>query len=126
GVGGRAKALDADPDSPGIYGDVIAFLAPRSQYDEARDAYHRALGRPDVTEYLKVYTSLWIVDQARIAKRDVDAGAQEYLTGVANGGKWYHQLARFKLGKLPSSELLAKADTPRKRAHASFSQAMAE
>lgn len=121
-----AKALDADPDQPGIYGDVIAFLATRSQYDEARDAYHRALGRPDVTEYLKVYTSLWIIDQARIAKRDVDAGAQEYLTGVANGGKWYHQLARFKLGKLPYQQLLAKADTRGKRAEAYFYQAMAE
>ena len=121
-----AHALDVDPEQAGVYGDVIAFLATRSHYDEALDAFHRALGRAEVTEYLKVYTSLWIIDLARIQKRDVDNGATEYLTGVAKGGKWYHQLARFKLGKLPYDQLLAKADTRGKRAEAFFYEAMAK
>ena len=120
-----AKAVDTDPEQSGVYGDAISFLVTRSHYDEALDAYHRALGRAEVTEYLKVYTSLWLIDLARIEKRDVDNGVQDYLSSVAKGGRWYHHLARFKLGKLPYPELLAKADTRGKRAEAFFYEAMA-
>jgi tetratricopeptide (TPR) repeat protein len=119
-----AAALDADPEQIGVYGDVISFLTARSHYDEARDAYHRALGRPEITEYLKVYSSLWIVDLGRVAKRETDPLAVDYLGQVSRGGKWYQKLARFKLGQLSYDELLARADTRGKRAEAYYYEAM--
>ena len=45
------SAIDAAPDRGGTYADVIAFLVPRGELDEALDAYHRALGRNEVTDY---------------------------------------------------------------------------
>ena len=55
------------PDLGNTYADVIAFLVPRGELEEALDAYHRALGRSEVIDYLKVYCSLWIIDLAHRA-----------------------------------------------------------
>jgi tetratricopeptide (TPR) repeat protein len=118
------QALDTDPDQPGIYGDAVAFLVTRGRYADALDAYHRALGRDQVTEYIKVYTSLWMVDAAQIRGVEADRFALDYLAQVEKGGRWFHQLARFKLGKMSFDELLAKADTRGKRAEAYFYEAM--
>ena len=98
-------AIDAAPDRGGTYADVIAFLVPRGELDEALDAYHRALGRNEVTDYLKVYCSLWIVDLARRAKQPVDPLASSYLQST-DGGKWYDDLARWATGRETEQQML--------------------
>jgi tetratricopeptide (TPR) repeat protein len=118
-------ALDVDPEQAAVYGDVVAFLATRSDYDEALDAYHRALARPEVTEYLKVYTSLWVAELGRIRKAPEDHQVMDFLAGAAKGGRWYNQLARFQLGQIGFEALLGKADTRGKRAEAYFYEALA-
>jgi tetratricopeptide (TPR) repeat protein len=116
-------AIDAAPDRAGTYADVIAFLVPRGELDEALDAYHRALGRNEVTEYLKVYCSLWIVDLARRAKQPVDPLASSYLASM-DGGKWYDDLARWATGRESDETLLSHANTPAKKAESSYYRAM--
>jgi tetratricopeptide (TPR) repeat protein len=117
------SAIDAAPDRGGTYADVIAFLVPRGELDEALDAYHRALGRNEVTEYLKVYCSLWIVDLARRAKQPVDPLASSYLAST-DGGKWYDDLARWATGRETEQQMLARVDTPAKKAESSYYRAM--
>jgi lipoprotein NlpI len=116
-------AIDAAPDRGGTYADVIAFLVPRGELDEALDAYHRALGRNEVSEYLKVYCSLWIVDLARRAGQPVDPLASSYLAST-DGGKWYDDLARWASGRQNEQQLTARVDTPAKRAESAFYRGM--
>jgi tetratricopeptide (TPR) repeat protein len=116
-------AIDAAPDHAGTYADVIAFLVPRGELDEALDAYHRALGRNEVTEYLKVYCSLWIVDLARRAKQPVDPLASSFLQST-DGGKWYDDLARWATNRETDQQLLSHVDTPAKRAESAYYRAM--
>jgi tetratricopeptide (TPR) repeat protein len=117
------QAIDTAPDVGSNYADVIAFLVPRGELDEALDAYHRALGRTEVTHYLKVYCSLWIVDLARRAGKPEDPLAAAYLRST-DGGKWYDDLARWATGRASEATLVAHADTPARRAEASFYRAM--
>ncbi|HEX6838681.1 MAG TPA: tetratricopeptide repeat protein, partial [Polyangia bacterium] len=116
-------ASDAAPDRGVTYADVIAFLVPRGELDEALDAYHRALGRNEVTEYLKVYCSLWIVDLAKRAKAPADPLASSYLSST-DGGKWYDDLARWATGRETEQQLMARVDTPAKKAESSYYRAM--
>ncbi|MGZ3426416.1 MAG: hypothetical protein ACXVCV_07195 [Polyangia bacterium] len=116
-------AIDAAPDLGGTYADVIAFLVPRGELDEALDAYHRALGRNEVTEYLKVYCSLWIVDLAKRAKQPADPLASSFLQST-DGGKWYDDLARWATGRESEQQLLGRVDTPAKKAEAAYYRAM--
>jgi tetratricopeptide (TPR) repeat protein len=112
-------AIDAMPDRATTYADVIAFLIPRGELDEALDAYHRALGRNEVTEYLKVYCSLWIVDLARRAHQPIDPLANSYLSSM-DGNKWYDDLARWATGRETDQVLVSRVDTPGKRAESAF------
>src|SRR5262249_22157711 len=52
-----AAAVDANPDETQVYADAISYLVTRGHYDDALDAYHRALGRNGITDYMKVYAS---------------------------------------------------------------------
>jgi hypothetical protein len=98
-------------------------LVPRGEFDEALDAYHRALGRSEVTDYLKVYCSLWILDLARRAGQPEDPLAAAYLQST-DGGKWFNDLARWATGREPEATLLAHADTPGRKAECAFYRAM--
>jgi len=117
------KAIDAAPDRGSTYADAIAWLVQRGELEEALDAYHRALGRTEVTDYLKVYCSLWIIDLCRRAGQPEDPLATAYLRST-DGGKWYDHLARWATGREQEETMLASADTPARRAEASFYRAM--
>ncbi len=117
------KAIDAAPDRGATYADVLAFLVPRGEREEALDAYHRALGRSEVSEYLKVYCTLWILDLDRRASEPEDPLARAFLDGV-DGGKWYHALARWATGRETEKDLDAQAQNASNRAEAWFYEAM--
>ena len=61
------EAIEADGDRDQTYIDVVAFLVQQGETDAAISVYHRALSRPGraVSEYVKVYTSLWVLDLSR-------------------------------------------------------------
>ena len=123
GLHSLARAIDTLPDHGSSYADVIAFLVPRAELSEALDAYHRALGRPEVTDYLKVYCSLWIVDLAHRAGQPEDPLALAYLRS-ADGGKWFDALARWATGRESEADLVARADTQARKAECAFYRSM--
>jgi lipoprotein NlpI len=70
-----------------------------------------------------VYCSLWIVDLARRAKQPIDPLASSFLQST-DGGKWYDDLARWATGRENVDTMLSRADTPAKKAEASYYRAM--
>ena len=112
-------AVDANRESPIAYADAIAFLLARGHYNEALDAYHRVLGRPNIAEYYKTYSTLWMVQLAKAAGVEPDAFAYRYLK-TREGSRWFHKLANYVVGKTSFDELLVAADTRGKRAESYF------
>jgi tetratricopeptide (TPR) repeat protein len=129
------EAIEQDADRDQSYIDTVAFLVQNGETDAAVSVYRRGLARPSraVSEYVKVYTSLWILDLTRRSNKAADPVAEAYLRTLdqrhgelrpRRGATWYHQLARFATGKMTYDEALATADTVGKRAEIYFYQAM--
>jgi tetratricopeptide (TPR) repeat protein len=129
------EAIAQDEDRDQSYLDSIAFLVQRGEAEAALDIYRRAMARPgrSVSEYVKVYASLWILDLTRRSANAPDAGAMAYLRAIAGrkvllrpprAALWYTELSRYATGQIDYTALLAKADTTGKRAEAYFYEAM--
>lgn len=102
-------AIDAKPSRKETYAEIIAMLTTYGHLPEALDAFHRALGRQEVSEYLKSYCSFWVMGLARRAGLKADPLALAYLK--RHGSKrWYGQLSAPVLGTRPF-EALAKETT---------------
>jgi tetratricopeptide (TPR) repeat protein len=117
------RAVDRKPDRGSSYADVLAFLVPRGELEESLDVYHRVLGRAEISEYLKVYCTLWILDLTRRAGQPEDPAARAFLEAEA-GGKWYHDLARWAAGRASDRDLDTRATTASQRAEYWFYLAM--
>jgi tetratricopeptide (TPR) repeat protein len=129
------EAIEADGDRDQTYIDVIAFLVQRGETDAALSVYHRALSRPGraVSEYVKVYTSLWVLDLSRRTSKLGDAKAETFLKTLdrrhgdlrpRRGAVWYRLLARYATGQMTYDQMLAAADTSGKRAEIYFYEGM--
>jgi len=129
------EALEADPDRDQTYIDVIAFLVQNGEADTAMAVHHRALARPGraVSEYVKVYTSLWVLDLSRRTGKLADAKADAYLRTLdrrhgelrpRRGSTWYRVLARYATGQITYAQALAAANTTGKRAEIYFYEGM--
>jgi tetratricopeptide (TPR) repeat protein len=128
-------ALEQDGDRDQSYIDTVAFLVQNGEADAAVSIYRRALTRPSraVSEYVRVYTSLWIYDLTRRTNKAPDPVADAYLRTLderhgdlrpRRGAAWTHVLARFETGKITYEQALAAADTVGKRAEIYFYEAM--
>ena len=129
------EAIEADGDRDQTYIDAIAFLVQHGEIDAALSVHHRALSRPGraVSEYVKVYTSLWVLDLSRRTNKVADTKAERYLRTLdrrhgdlrpRRGAAWYRQLAKFAVGQLSYEQMLAAADTTGKRAEIYFYEGM--
>jgi tetratricopeptide (TPR) repeat protein len=129
------EALEQDSDRDQSYIDMIAFLVQNGEADAAISIYHRAIARPNraVSEYVKVYTSLWVLDLSRRSSKIPDGTAETYLRTLDQrhpeirphrGASWYRQLARYSVGKIGYADILAAADTTAKQAEIYFYEAM--
>ena len=129
------EAIEQDEARDQSYIDAIAFLVQRGDSEPALDIYRRAISKPNrmVSEYVKVYASMWIVDITRRRTAAPDAAALGYLRALdarqvelrpPRASAWYRQLVRYTLDRISYDRLLAKADTPGKRAEVFFYQAM--
>jgi tetratricopeptide (TPR) repeat protein len=129
------EAVEQDETRDQSYIDAIAFLVQRGDVEPALDIYRRAISRSNrvVSEYVKVYASLWILDITRRRANAPDAAALAYLRTLdarqielrpPRAAVWYRQLVHYALNHISYDQLLAKADTPGKRAEAFFYQAM--
>ncbi len=128
-------AIEADDDRDQSYIDIVAFLVQAGETDAALSIYHRALARPGraVSEYVKVYTSLWVLDLTRRTNKVADPKAEAYLRTLDQrhgelrphrGAAWSRMLGRYAVGKITYDQALAAADTPGKRAEIYFYEAM--
>jgi tetratricopeptide (TPR) repeat protein len=128
-------ALEADEDRDQSYIDIVAFLVQAGETDAALSVYHRAIARPGhaVSEYVKIYTSLWVYDLTRRTNKIPDAKADSYLRSLDQrhgelrphrGAAWSRLLGRYAVGKISYEQALAAADTPGKRAEIYFYEAM--
>jgi tetratricopeptide (TPR) repeat protein len=129
------EALDQDSDRDQSYIDMTAFLVQNGEAEAAMAIYRRGMARPNraVSEYVKVYTSLWVLDLSRRSSKVPDANAEAYLKTLEQrhpeirphrGASWYRQLARYAVGKIGYADILAAADTTAKRAEIYFYEAM--
>jgi tetratricopeptide (TPR) repeat protein len=129
------EAIEEDPDRDQSYIDIVAFLVQQGETDAALSVYHRGLSRPAraVSEYVKVYTSLWVLDLSRRTNKVADPKAEAFLGSLdrrhgelrpRRGAAWYHRLARYEAGKLSYEQVLASADTAGKRAEIYFYESM--
>ncbi len=135
---GVAKFLDAIEQNEArdqSYIDALSFLVQHGDVDAALDVYRRTLSRPSkvVSEYVKVYASLWMVDLLRRAGRSPEPSAETFLRTLASRRThlrpqrvvaWYVQLARYTLGIISYDQLLGQADTAGKKAEIYFYEAM--
>jgi tetratricopeptide (TPR) repeat protein len=129
------EALEQDSDRDQTYIDTVAFLVQNGETDAAVAIYRRALTRPSrsVSEYVRVYTSLWIHDLTRRTNKTPDPVADAYLRTLderhgelrpRRGAAWTHVLARFATGRVTYEQALGSADTVGKRAEIYFYEAM--
>ena len=116
---GFDAAIDAKPDRKETYADVVAYLSTRGHLPEAVDAYHRALGRSEVTEYLKTYCSFWILGLYQRIAKPADVLATNYLSRL-KGAAWYVRLAEAVLGKRSFESLSGLAKTRAQQAELHF------
>jgi tetratricopeptide (TPR) repeat protein len=118
------KAIDVDPDSPSTASGAVAFLITIGRPIDALDAYHRGLGSPAISEFYKVYTSLWVLADAHRRGEPRDRLAVDYLTS-RHGDLWYEQLAEAATGRRDFAGLRACATTgPRKSELAFYGAAL--
>ncbi len=116
-------AIDADPDGAATHADVVAFLIARGESERALDAYHRALGSDEISDYLKVRMSLWIITEAHHGDHAPDRHAVDYLA-TRDGTAWHDDLARFATGKLDRDGLAARATTRGRQAKLLYYEAL--
>ena len=119
------QAIAVAPNRGETYADLIAFLAPRGDLATAGRIYRAGMSRPDrdLTEYMKIYSSIWLLDNARRLGQPPEPLAESYLRGL-DGKRWQHALARFATGRIGERELSAEADSPAKQVELDFYAAM--
>ncbi|MBA3463112.1 MAG: hypothetical protein H0T46_24360 [Deltaproteobacteria bacterium] len=118
------RAVDVDTDTPDISASAVAFLIEADLYRDALDAYHRALGA-NLSDFYKVYMSLWIAGEAKRLGEPLDRLAAEYLES-RQGDTWYELLARAATGRVPFATLRASATTGPRQAELAFYTATLE
>jgi tetratricopeptide (TPR) repeat protein len=129
------EAIEQNESRDQTYIDTLAFLVQQGESEAALDVYRRVLSKPTrtVSEYVKVYSSLWILDITRRGSKTPEPAAEAYLKSLdsrrislrpARAAAWYMPLARYALGRLSYEQLVPLADTTGKRAELYFYEAM--
>lgn len=118
-----SEAIAADPDGASVHADIVAFLIIRGEYDRALEIYHAALSSYGVSDYFKVYMSLWLVAEARREKRPPDPIAESYLAS-REGKLWHDALARYASGREDLAQLEAAAKSRGQRAELLYYRAV--
>jgi tetratricopeptide (TPR) repeat protein len=135
GIEKFSESLSIAEDRDQSYIDPLSFLVQRGEIDAAIDIYRVLMSRPaqTVSEYVKVYASLWIQDLSRRIGRPPEPAADAYLKTLATrklhlrplrATAWYVLLARYATGQLAYEALAAMANTTGRKAELYFYQAM--
>lgn len=112
------RAVELAPEAPAIIAGAVAFLLETGNFRDAVDAYHRGLGA-ELSDFYKVYMSLWLAAEARRRGETLDRLAAEYLA-TRRGDTWYELLARAATGRMSFAALRAAATTGPRQAELAF------
>jgi tetratricopeptide (TPR) repeat protein len=129
------EAIEQNEGRDQSYIDPLAFLVERGEVDAATDIFRRALGRPSkvVSEYVKTYAALWVLDLTRRSGRSADPTAEAYLRALdarkvalrpPRASAWYVPLAGFAVGRRSYDDLTKLATNQGRRAELYFYEAM--
>lgn len=113
------RAIDHDPSSEELATNAVAFLIGTGRHRDALDAFHRALREPAISEFHKIYMSLWVLGDAVRTAAPPDPLARDYLAG-RRGEVWCEKLAQLAVGTLAYADLKPLATTGPRRAELLF------
>lgn len=109
------RATRAAPNNSSDQADLVAFLVNHGAFEEARDIYLDALGNDHISQYFKIYMSLWILAEARNTAREPDPHASRFLQ-ERDSKQWSAELARYAAGRGNRKRLESMATTRGRRA----------
>ncbi len=109
------EALSEAPNNGGNHADLVAFLVNHGAYEAARDVYLDALGNEKITQYFKIYMSLWILAEASRSDQEPDPHASSFLKAQSSA-QWSAELARYASGHGSRKRLESMATTRGRRA----------
>jgi tetratricopeptide (TPR) repeat protein len=112
-------AVEVDPDGADTHTQQVAFFILQGEYARALDTFHRAVIADRISDYHKVYLSLWVLAEARRRGVEPDPLAVEYLAN-RDGVLWHDDMARLATGRIGVAELQARATTRGRKAELAY------
>ncbi|MBC8068529.1 MAG: hypothetical protein IAG13_09360, partial [Deltaproteobacteria bacterium] len=118
-----ARASELAPDDAKVYTEPLITVVSYGYLEEARTIYRRAMARPGLSDTLKLYFSLWIIE---LAKRQGHAGDPEAEAHVKTyrADKWGRMLAQHARGEVGFEALTGAARDRGQKAEAYFYEAL--
>jgi tetratricopeptide (TPR) repeat protein len=117
------RALEATPHDKAQLAATLAVMGSRAlvrgNLDASRDALRRAV-TADLGEDDLVYFALWERAVERQRRATTDGVADRVFASMRGDGTWASSLAAFAIGKLKGEDLIAAAQSPSKKAEATF------
>lgn len=129
------EAIEQNESRDQSYIDPLAFLVEHGEVDAALEIFRRALARPSrvVSEYVKTYAALWVMDLTRRSGRTPEPAAEAYLRAIhgrsvmirpPRASAWYVPLAGYAVGRRSYEDLAKLATNAGRRAELYFYEAM--
>jgi tetratricopeptide (TPR) repeat protein len=112
-------SVDVDADGAETHIQVVAYFLQQDEYTRALDAFHRAVIADRISDYHKVYMSLWLLAAARRRGVDADPLVVEYLDG-RDGVLWHDDLARLATGRIGLAELERRSTSRGRKAELAY------
>jgi tetratricopeptide (TPR) repeat protein len=118
-----ARASELAPNDPKVYTEPLITVVSYGYLGEARTIYRRAMGRPGLSDTLKLYFSLWIVELAKRQGGGGDPEAEAHVKAY-RADKWGRMLARHARGEVDFEALTGAARDRGQKAEAYFYEAL--
>ena len=115
-------AMTAAPTRREVYAGILSHLvvAAPAAPQFANEVFVRAIRELSLEPEWKVYFALWIETVAARAGETIGTDARAVLRAYSDAASWHGHLARFGVGDLPYTELLAEASSVGQRTEAYF------
>lgn len=117
------SAASVAPERPSTFVQPIMMLSTHGYYGPALEIYGRAMIEDAVSQDLKLYLSLWILELGQRVQGDQDPRAKKFVDSFVGEG-WVDALAQHARGQLDYEALLARAGDKGERAEAHYYEAM--
>ena len=117
------SAASVAPERPSTFVEPIMLLSTYGQYGPALELYGRAIIEDAVSEDLKLYLSLWILELGDRTQSGQDPRAEKFVAEFKGEG-WTGKLAAHARGEMSYEALLGAAENRGEKAEAHYYEAM--